>query len=261
MFKDKRYTRALAIAGLAFGALNALAPRPAAAELKAKQAAGKVGIKSSEDEFKGKLDTHVKEKLSCSVKDGAIGQYASSPVPGVAKMMVGCHAPKPLCFLTDVSGKLEEWRKGFITSLNTRFGSSEDVNQLLGTTECALTSEATSVSLNVDVKHLVTGVSAKVDFSFGIAYKSASKISLGKNDAFPKLQEGTTYPLAKGEVITSYVNYDRTFSFKCSVIVDTTVTDVDVNLALNYTGKDLHQCSTTEIAGTDKAPALDCPKK
>jgi hypothetical protein len=231
----------------------------AAAEKDAKINAGKVGIKRSEDKFKKRLDDHVNTELKCSVLSGAVGQYRLSPVAGVKGQLVGCAAPKPLCFMANE--KLAEGRKSFITSLNSRFGSTEDVNQDLPTVpECALPTKKLNLTLNVDVDQLATDVKAYVDFKFDAKYINSQKVSFGANNAFPKLN-GTTYPRANGEVITAYVNYDRSFSFKCKVVVDTLTTDVNVDLNLDYAETNVHYCEATFVIADQNMPEkIDCPK-
>jgi hypothetical protein len=230
----------------------------AAAEKDAKLNAGKIGIKRSEEKWKKRLDDHATNELSCSTTSGAVGQYRISPVAGVKGKLVGCHAPKPLCFMA--TDKLAEGRKAFITSLNTRFGASENVDQVLPTVpECAIPTKKFNLTLNVDVDTLATDVKAFVDFKFDAKYINAQKVSFGSNKTFPKL-DGTTYPRANGEVITAYVNYDRSFSFKCKVVVDTLTTDVNVDLNLDYAETNVHYCESTHvIADQNVPPSIECP--
>lgn len=255
---NHRSTKSIAMSALIVAAVVAGAG-PARAEKEAKLNAGKVGIKRSEEEFKGHLDTHANEKLKCSINAGAVGQYRSSTVRGIVGRFVGCHAPTPVCF--HAAQNEAAGRKAFVTALNTRFGSNLDVNMdLPNVPECAIPSEKLTVTLKVDVKNLATGVKAWVDFKFGVTYINAQKVSFGDNKTYPKL-DGTTYPRANGDVITAYTNYDRTFSFACKVEVDTVANDVDVDLNLDYEARNIHYCEATHsIADQIDPPKLDCPK-
>lgn len=241
---------------LAFVAAGAA---PAHAEKDAKINSGKVAIKRSEEEWKKELDKHTTTKLKCAVDSGAVGQYMQSPVEGVRGRFVGCHAPTPVCFESETD--LVAGRKSFITSLNTRFGSKHNVDMdLPRVPECAIPSEKLNVTLKVDTKSLATGVGAYVDFKFAAKYINAQKVSFGDNNAYPKL-DGTTYPRANGSVITAYTNYDRSFSFKCKVEVDTVAHDVNVDLNLDYEAKNIHYCEATHtIADQTDPPKLNCPK-
>ena len=247
----------IAVSALVLAALAGASP--ARAEREAKLNSGKVGIKRSEEEWKKELDKHTSTKLKCAVDSGAVGQYMQSPVEGVRGRFVGCHAPTPVCF--EAEENLVAGRKSFITSLNTRFGSKLNVDMdLPRVPECAIPSEKLNVTLKVDVKNLATGVKAYVDFKFAAKYINAQKVSFGDNKTYPKL-DGTTYPRANGSVITAYTNYDRSFSFKCKVEVDTVANDVDVDLNLDYEAKNIHYCEATHtIADQTEPPKIDCPK-
>jgi len=238
---------------------TALGLGSAAAEQKAKVNSGMVGIKRSQDKFKERLDDHVKKQLTCSVTSAAIGQYSLSPIGGVKGQFVGCYAPKPVCF--QANEKLEDGRKAFITAVNSRWGAKEDVNQVLPTVpECAIPTDKGQVFLKVDSDQVLTDVKATVDVKFDFKYINSQKLAFGKNNNFPVFDNGTTYPRGNGEVITSYVNYDRSVSFVCNVEYKATVTKVDVDLSLDYAQTNAHYCESTLVIA-DQPAAIDCPKK
>jgi len=246
----------VALSGLA---TITIAHATAAAEAKAKIAGGKVGVNRSQDAFKKELDDHVSKKLTCSVTSAAIGQYSASDISGVRGQFVGCAAPTPICF--EASDKREDGKKAFISAINTRWGADFKQDLVLPSVpECAIPADKLTFNLNVDVKSLPTEVKAWIEVKFEMKYINAQKLSFAKNNAFPNLTNGSTYPRANGSVITAYANYDRSFSFAAKVEYDNTVNNVDVALNLDYTKTNVHYCESDFVIA-DEPKIVDCPKK
>lgn len=62
-------------------------------------------------------------------------------------------------------------------------------------------------------------------------------------------------------MITAYVNYDRSFSFKCKVGYNNVVNDVNVDLNLDYAETNVHDCESTYVIADQNMPTkVDCPK-